>query len=495
MWSFDLETEVWSSVIIKSTIIPEPRSDFAHGKIEENLLMFGGMGDSELLNDLYLFNLRNKEWQLIGIKSQAKPSPRKGSCLASTNSVTYIYGGIVSSGYSGELWKFDWSTNKYELIIPSSFTPPGLGFAKCSITYNSNNDEIFEVYLGEYGKFPIYELYQFNTTSNEWTSMEVPDPLLNLRPKAASIKLGDKIIIAGGHFVNFWVRNEVLIIDTTLKSIQVTYLDSPIFYAASVYYKDKIYIHGGGGSYGGLPLEDIVRRDLIVIDLNENCEEPPYACISSCSKGSHSQSGKCRACPEGTYSDVFGIDTCRLCPVGHYSDIKGADSARVCKRCPDGYFSDLEGQFRCKKCQDEYECSSITGVLDYSEHSTVEYESQQPELYNEETSTNQTSSIYFNVSICITFILAVFVISYFKKRSGWIKKFDMYSLQHNYEENKPMYIRRTVIGGMFSLAFICLAISIIFSTSLSYGLNNIVETKGLVPIITLEHEYGQVITS
>jgi N-acetylneuraminic acid mutarotase len=95
MWSFDIETETWSPAPVKSTIVPVARSDFAHGKIEENLIMFGGKGDFELLNDLYLFNLSNNEWQHIDIKSIAKPSPRRGACLASTNSISYIYGDCI----------------------------------------------------------------------------------------------------------------------------------------------------------------------------------------------------------------------------------------------------------------------------------------------------------------------------------------------------------------------------------------------------------------
>jgi hypothetical protein len=103
MWSFDLESEKWSPIIIKSTIVPDQRPDFAHGNIEENLIMFGGIGGSELLNDLYLFNLRSNEWQLVDIKSESKPAPRLGACLASANNISYIFGGIVSSGYDDEL--------------------------------------------------------------------------------------------------------------------------------------------------------------------------------------------------------------------------------------------------------------------------------------------------------------------------------------------------------------------------------------------------------
>ncbi len=187
--------------------------------------------------------------------------------------------GKSSSGYNDEIWKFDWSTRKYELTASSGIRS---GFTKCSITLNSNHDEILEVYLGETdAEAPIPHLYQLNTRSYEKTLIEVPSSYSSFIPRSAAIKLDDEIIIAGGKRLIYTVKSEVFIVDTALQTVKTAYLDSPNYSAASIYYKDKIYIHGGGGSYGALPLEDIIRRDLIVIDLNEDCEYPPYVCISS----------------------------------------------------------------------------------------------------------------------------------------------------------------------------------------------------------------------
>jgi hypothetical protein len=72
-------------------------------------------------------------------------------------------------------------------------------------------------------------------------------------------------------------------------------------------------------------------------------------------------------------------------------------------------------------------------------------------------------------------------------------KIDIFSQRHNYDIDQPMYIRKTLIGGIFTTAFIFASIAIIFSMFLSYAIDNIRETKALVPLAALEQKYDNVI--
>jgi hypothetical protein len=56
-----------------------------------------------------------------------------------------------------------------------------------------------------------------------------------------------------------------------------------------------------------------------------------------------------------------------------------------------------------------------------------------------------------------------------------------------------MYIQKTFIGGIFTIAFIFAAISVVFNMLLSYSIDNIREIKGLVPNFTVEQDYKDVI--
>jgi septation ring formation regulator EzrA len=55
-----------------------------------------------------------------------------------------------------------------------------------------------------------------------------------------------------------------------------------------------------------------------------------------------------------------------------------------------------------------------------------------------------------------------------------------------------MYIRKTLIGGIFSIIFIFAALSVIFRMSFSYMIDNVIETKALVPYVAFEQEYENV---
>ena len=53
MWEYDLFAQEWEPLRSQSKTLPTPRSDFAHTKINDTFLMFGGKGSSLLLNDMH----------------------------------------------------------------------------------------------------------------------------------------------------------------------------------------------------------------------------------------------------------------------------------------------------------------------------------------------------------------------------------------------------------------------------------------------------------
>jgi hypothetical protein len=90
------------------------RSSFSHVKMNDLIVVYGGEGDEGLLDDMHTLNLRNNIWNDVEIKSQIKPSARKGACIAAVGNISFIFGGKTSAGYLNDLWKFDFSTGEYE---------------------------------------------------------------------------------------------------------------------------------------------------------------------------------------------------------------------------------------------------------------------------------------------------------------------------------------------------------------------------------------------
>jgi hypothetical protein len=92
-----------SPVSFKSSLVPSSRSDFAHARYLNGFILFGGKGDTELYDDLFRFNIIDREWKLISIETTYIPLARKAACMAAADDFILIYGGKEASGYSNEL--------------------------------------------------------------------------------------------------------------------------------------------------------------------------------------------------------------------------------------------------------------------------------------------------------------------------------------------------------------------------------------------------------
>jgi hypothetical protein len=494
MWTFDIREENWSSVPLKSSIVPSPRSEFAHARYQDSIIIYGGKGEQDLYNDLYLYNLVKNEWELVSTNPSPKPSARRAACLAASDDFFLIFGGVESSGYSNELWKFEWASNSYTLY-DSRGAPPASAFSQCHIELNSNSEMIFKVYMGENdGESPIAFIYEYNLATNKWKAIqELSYDYRIARSKAATFMIKDNLIVGGGSLWNYWAREYIDILNISTGEVKrSSYLPENIYYGASTYYKNKIYIHGGGDNFGALPLKNMVKNDLVVIELDKECDPHPNMCIFECSEGTYKESESCHSCPAGSYSYEIGSDSCLLCSAGYFSQVIGAETERACKPCPYGYFNDKEGQTMCLACPIGSMCS-FNQVKPEIPNEIPKYTSTQPELLEYNTHTVVETSAYFNIAIGL--ILGILLVSILisSTNRNLIRKIDIYPLNHNYEENKAMYIRKTLIGGVFTIVFVFGALAVAFNMFLSYAIDNVRESKALVPLAALEQKYESVI--
>lgn len=492
MTTFDIKTETWTPLLIHSNHAPVARSEFAYTRMGEILVIFGGSSGSVLLGDMHYFNLRTQEWKAVEPKSQRVPSNRKGACMAAAGNTIFIFGGISNEGYSNELWAFESGSNTYTLLEPFGNYPSKSARGKCR-AFISNEEIIFETYLGETdGRQPLIDIHQYNLAQKTWIMISKPNYLNIERSQASALFFGNKLLVAGGSFWNFIVKNTVYIYDFISQEIPDYPINLPfsIYNGASIYYKNKLYMHGGGASLNSLPLPDIPINHLVIIDLDDECTQDKEFCKSKCSPGTYYSDGECMACPKGTFKDFLGPEECTKCAKGYYSDAKGADSPIFCKPCPLYTFNLNEGEDKCYNCPSGIDCS--TDNIEFKHQQSTE--SYQPDIYNSYEDIVSEYSMIFNIVISlISFIVIISLFSFMKTRRI-LTNLDMYTLQHNYKLDHPMVARKTIIGGIASISFIVVAMSIVFSMGLTYGLDNIVETKALVPLVVLEQEYGSVIS-
>jgi N-acetylneuraminic acid mutarotase len=493
--AFDLKTETWNTLNVKSSLPPSPRSEFAHTRIGEILIMFGGASGNILLGDIHYFNLRTQEIKAVEVKSTNQPTNRKGSCMAAAGDAIFIFGGITKQGYSDELWMFNSGENTYTLLKPSGDTPSRTARGGCKAYIERNGDIMFETYLGEtVSRLGLSGIYRYNLSTNAWTSIKPENEDKFRASQSAALYLEGKLLVAGGAFTDYFCKNDIFIYDiktkTTKKLDQV--LPYMAYNGASVFYKNKLYIHGGGASFQRLALPDIPTNNLIVIDLEDEWNDTLEISNTICSPGTHYDNESCIPCPMGTYQDDNGNKECKKCSAGFYSDTEGADSIRFCKPCSQGTFNTQVGETMCYDCPSGYECSKTK-----AEYSLYTYEnnftSDQPDIYETKEEISILYSNYFNIVLCIvSFMVIIHLLSYVKTRR-LIQSIDLYQLRHNYEINKAVIKRKTLFGGLFTLIFISAALSILFRNTLSLIIDNITETKSLVPIVALQEKYENVI--
>ena len=64
----------------------------------------------------------------------------------------------------------------------------------------------------------------------------------------------------------------------------------------------------------------------------------------------------------------------------------------------------------------------------------------------------------------------------------YVKLFDIYTEDHNYIKKTYMYLQKTFIGGIFTIAFVIAATFLVASSVIRFWSDNILETKAMVPL-------------
>jgi hypothetical protein len=445
---------------------------------------------------MYTLNLRSKEWKLVEVKSTINPTPRYGACMESAGGYIFIYGGITDIGYTNELWMFDPGSSSYTLMQTIGDTPLESARGSCKAYLNENDEIIFETYMGETKNgTPISSVYRYYHNTKTWQQVRPFQFDKFIRTAAPAYLMNDLLLVAGGREWEYVAHIDAFILNVTdssqtaLKSIN---LPEFTYNAASVYYKNKLYIQGGAASFGYLPMHDIPKNQLIVIEMDDECDELPGLCEKTCSPGTYYTNNTCRSCPVGTFSDKISSTECEECSIGHYSDTKGADSIRFCKPCEYGFYTREPGQPYCFVCSSDLSCfeDAVQTILE----SQISHESisAQPQLLESYETAVEQYTHYFNLILSCSCSITIIMLLYFYTTRRIIKNLDLYSIQHNYKENEIMMIRKTFMGGISSLVLVIVGMSVVFSMSINQGMNNIVETKALVPLMSLENEYEHV---
>jgi hypothetical protein len=489
MWRYDLQLQAWAPFSVNSKQ-PLGREQFAHTREGDIIFIFGGEGDDGLLDDMHFFNINTGVWEEIQAVSKTKPSARKGACMSTNNESILIFGGKTLAGYNNELWKFELGSREFRNLEDQGAKPPLLAYSKCKTYTVEDGNVIFYLYYGETtGNTALSNVYSYNLRTNTWTAIRSRTFDYTARTGNAVEYQSNYMIAAGGIQHGYKATNEVLEINMTTGNYTLLgRLPKRIYSAASVYFENKLYIHGGGYSFEALSIPEVPVNDFYVLDLSQNCDPLLQYCDWKCSRGTYAFDGKCEWCPLGSFNEEEGATSCELCKSGYYENSLAADSYTKCKPCHMGTFNSLPGQAYCLDCPSNKDCpvsSAYPADLDFE----LEYTSSQPKIYENNIEEVDFNNQIISLTIGMSF-LALFVLMFMMRNaSKHLRNIDIYTDRHNYEIDTPLYQRKTVIGGIFSLFAFAIVIGVIASSVNNYVEDNIAETKVLVPMVALEEKF------
>lgn len=260
-----------------------------------------------------------------------------------------------------------------------------------------------------------------------------------------------------------------------------------IFGAAFTYYGSDVYIHGGGLTTGIFMSNSVPVVTFYKISLKQFCKNSASSCPNICSIGTFKTESGCQNCRMGTYVDKYGAQKCNDCQEGTYNPTIGANSRRECFPCKQGEYNNIVAQSVCKICPINSYCPTGS-VAPTESFATVSIASNQPQIYQSSSNKVGTLSNNFLYGCLGLFLLFNIGIFYSDKMRAFIKLFDLYSEKHNIEDDIFMVKAKNRMGGYFSIGFMVGGLWLIFASLAGYILDNIVETKALIPLVAVENE-------
>jgi Kelch motif/Tyrosine-protein kinase ephrin type A/B receptor-like/Galactose oxidase, central domain len=480
LWIFNPSNFNWTNYVTTG-VVPSGRAYHASGSSGHALLIYGGEDVTGLKSDLFIFNSLQNSWTEIIPTTQVVPGSRKGACMVFSMPDVFIFGGETPNGFSGELWKYDMSLNKYSLI---SSLKEGISYSSCQVINNS-----FYSFCGIDINFDQVGAFFFDFNLKLWYLLNYNISCTN---QGVAIAVGDYFINYGGEYnVNSLSRTFSIksFHDWSFRSL--LNFDSGVYFfgAGFSYIQSSLYYNYGGAInfYGDI---DTTRPSsfFFTLDVSDFMIANNYTRF--CSPGTYYYNFNCVFCLPGTYAEGFGNLNCSICIPGTYGPSVGATSIRQCYPCPQGKYNNIYGASSCIDCPHGSTCPAGSTTQSTSsipiETVSIQPSNYLPKNYNQ-------AILRFEIFYVLFAVVLLIVIERLFKVKHKIKFFDIFGIEHYYNEGEVIVLRKNFLGGMCTMITLFTIGFFIISQIFIYLNENTRELKALQPLPVLQNEVDKFI--
>ncbi|OMJ72555.1 hypothetical protein SteCoe_28970 [Stentor coeruleus] len=469
LWFYNIQTTYWE-FIDASGQRPAPRFRHTTASQGNYMVVFGGVTyNNEYLQDFYYYDVLEQVWFIIETPvNSSMPQPLISSCIVIDLPFVYLIGGKEQYQITLNLWMFNINTFTFTQIFKYKPNPvyPGIFKHSCSGEL-VGKDFLIYTYLGSRNIVdePFCGIYRFNLSAKIVTPEIVLRNTLDMpcRTDAAFADLGDGLVLfAGGQrfkensFTDIWAMNI-----TNNATYMIGTLPEGAFATAASYINATLFIFSGLTSNG-------ISVDSPSSDYFSKFWFGKNTAISNninCGAGMYNNQGNCVFCPAGTYSSPTSQGECMICPNGTSNILTGATSITQCIPCSYGYYS-IDSSKICKPCQKDSICFIGTGTnpitSSYQDYLyDLTQENSQPDEYSPKNIYNKKLILIIVFSTIAFLFIIIFIFSL--KARIFFSYYDIYKNlhfeQHSTEEG--FEIPKEILNRPSKLGGFCSTITII----------------------------------
>lgn len=498
LWFLNMTNNDWKLLeTLGST--PTPRYKHAAASQGNFIVVFGGITYNNVyLQDIFYYNLPTSTWSIIEPNDDSpRPPALMGACLLIDSPNIFIIGGKEEYRVTLNIWKLDITTVTYTLFYDYDLYPyQGIYKHSCSYTVDIYKNLILYTYLGSINAVdtPFCGIYKFNTSQTPLVPSLITSKTIKMpcRVEAAFADLTEGLVLfAGGQrnqleiFSDAWVVNLI-----TLEEIQINNLQSPVYSSAFAYINSTLYLYSGittDGISSASSSNNYWQKILLEKTyLGENI---------TCGPGMYYIGEVCEFCPSGQYNRAKYHNSCSKCPFGTYFLYEGATDENQCIPCGYGTKSS-DPTDECSQCTNKEICPIGTGnnpisLTTNADLTAFAKTNNQPSDYEPPNIFAKKLILYIVFASCLLFFCIVYCLSL--KLRIILSYYDIYknlhfehhSTEEGHEIPRDVINRPSKLGGFCSAITIIVLIFVAINTILTYVETKTTEDIYLVPVDSL----------